>query len=691
MKKEISRRNFIKGMAAGALGASVVGVTGVIPALADEQGIYTPGTYSTSATGMGEVTVTMTFDANSITEVIVNTANETPGIGQNLGEAFAQQILEAQSAQIDAVSGATVTSNAVATAAAACIAQAQGSTVEIVAAPAAMKGYCSSESWLGDKPAVDESQISATVTADIVVVGGGHAGIQVALAAAQQGATVAVIEKQNEENYTVLGEDTGIWNSRFMQETFGLEPYDVGEVVHEFVKRSAGRVNPDLIHAYVSRSGEMFDNAVEIVKEYGEDYILDPSVLVCQKQMGVEHYPIECGGWKTWATTAQFMGEISHEVIQGIAARSMLPIFSKALIRKSVELGAAWHYGHSAVVLCQDDGGAVTGCIAQDSDGNYVKFEASKGVAVTTGDFSTNSDMCWALLNEEMEWADRAGTEKSSFITPMARDGYGHKMVCWAGGIMEPTPRPTMNMGGGPGGPWGTAPFMWLNKNGKRYCNEASIQSVRGNSMRQPAGLIVAVTDKKWMQSVCAAGIEHGGPNYGRPVYYEEMEEDMGKVLGTGAEGFSVRGCTVAERNPSVVYGAETLDELADYLGYEGEAKQVFLDSIARYNEMCYAGADTDYGKDANCMIPVDEAPFYGVKGNNNPNGSVGLVTLAGVNADSNMNVLDMQGNPIKGLYVAGNTLGGRYGTGYCTPCAGNSIGMAQTHGYVLGEYLAKL
>ena len=37
-----------------------------------------------------------------------------------------------------------------------------------------------------------------------------------------------------------------------------------------------------------------------------------------------------------------------------------------------------------------------------------------------------------------------------------------------------------------------------------------------------------------------------------------------------------------------------------------------------------------------------------------------------------------------------GNTLGGRYGVGYCTPCAGNSIGMAQTHGYVLGKYLAK-
>ncbi len=69
----------------------------------------------------------------------------------------------------------------------------------------------------------------------------------------------------------MLGEDTGIWNSKFMQETFGLEPYDLGEVTHEFVKRSAGRVNGELIRKYVCNSGEMFDSAIAIVKEKGEN------------------------------------------------------------------------------------------------------------------------------------------------------------------------------------------------------------------------------------------------------------------------------------------------------------------------------------------------------------------------------------------------------------------------------------
>ena len=111
MSKQISRRSFLKGAAVGAIGAATLGVG----ALAEEAGIYTPGTYSATATGMGEVTVTMTFDANAITDVVVSTENETDGIGKPLGPDFAAQILAAQGAEIDVVSGASVTSGAVLT------------------------------------------------------------------------------------------------------------------------------------------------------------------------------------------------------------------------------------------------------------------------------------------------------------------------------------------------------------------------------------------------------------------------------------------------------------------------------------------------------------------------------------------------------------------------------------------------
>jgi predicted oxidoreductase len=67
----------------------------------------------------------------------------------------------------------------------------------------------------------------------------------------------------------------------------------------------------------------------------------------------------------------------------------------------------------------------------------------------------------------------------------------------------------------------------------------------------------------------------------------------------------------------------------------------------------------------------------------------VGLNTLAGMVTDLRFNVLDAEGDPIPGLYVAGNTLGQRFGTNYATPCAGSSIGSAMTNGFVLAETLA--
>jgi len=167
----------------------------------------------------------------------------------------------------------------------------------------------------------------------------------------------------------------------------------------------------------------------------------------------------------------------------------------------------------------------------------------------------------------------------------------------------------------------------------------------------------------------------------------------MKKVLGTGAKGFAVTGCTVAERSTVTVYGANTLEELAGYLGYTGDLVQAFVASIKRYNEFCHAGVDSDFGKDAKAMISVDEAPFYGCKGQNGGGmmmmGLGGLATMSGLMCDDKLRVLNKDGKPINGLFAAGNTLGGRYGLGYSTPFAGNSIGMALTHGWLAGKYAA--
>ena len=84
-----------------------------VSAFADDA-VYTPGTYTAEATGHeAGLTVTVTVDGNSITDVSIDVSNETPTIGGAAGEELEAQILEAQSAEIDGVSGATETSNGV--------------------------------------------------------------------------------------------------------------------------------------------------------------------------------------------------------------------------------------------------------------------------------------------------------------------------------------------------------------------------------------------------------------------------------------------------------------------------------------------------------------------------------------------------------------------------------------------------
>ena len=90
-------------------------------------------------------------------------------------------------------------------------------------------------------------------------------------------------------------------------------------------------------------------------------------------------------------------------------------------------------------------------------------------------------------------------------------------------------------------------------------------------------------------------------------------------------------------------------------------------------------------------MIPIEGPLYYGFSGSCGRSGSSpSMVTMSGVMADKNLNVEDLDGNPIPGLYCAGADLGGRYGTGYSTPAAGNSIGMALTNGRVAGKSAAK-
>ena len=199
---KISRKGFMKvaaaaamsGVTAGAL-AACENAAGSSSAAASGEALYTPGTYTGTAQGIGEVKVTMTFTETAITEVVVDTSQETESIGGVAAPTLQEALMAAQSAEIDNISGATVTTNAVKKAAASCIEQAMGISVE---APAEDSSADTGDDWLGEEPVIDS--VSETLDFDVVVVGAGLSGICAARAAAEEGALVAIVEKSSSFN-----------------------------------------------------------------------------------------------------------------------------------------------------------------------------------------------------------------------------------------------------------------------------------------------------------------------------------------------------------------------------------------------------------------------------------------------------------------------------------------------------------
>ena len=143
-------------------------------------GLYNPGTYTSQVTGMKAMTVNVTFSADAITDIQLE-HEETPGIGVPVCESLPGQIMELQGLGIDAVAGATLTSNAILEGVADCVRQAGGDVDALKAI----------------SPVVEQEE-DQEMTADVVVIGAGGAGMAAAVTANQEGKSVIVIEKTSQ-------------------------------------------------------------------------------------------------------------------------------------------------------------------------------------------------------------------------------------------------------------------------------------------------------------------------------------------------------------------------------------------------------------------------------------------------------------------------------------------------------------
>ena len=548
--------------------------------------------------------------------------------------------------------------------------------------------------WLGEAPQIAESDITATYDADVVVLGGGHAGTQCAKEAAKGGAKVMVLDQQAADAFMFYGEDIGTFNSQYVQD-MGYGPYDEQDVLAQWERTCGYRANPELVLTYIRNSGAMIDDAIAICQEK------DPSILenMDVQQPDTEYWtdksqPCDMGNFKTYVGTFCMRSEILDEVAEGVGAYSTIGKLEDCCREVAEENGAEWHYETAAVCLVKE-GDKVVGAIAQDAEGNYVRFNASKAVVIATGAFQNCQPMMAEFYNEAKELQAKNGVAAytSTEVPESGRDtGIGHRMGCWAGGRMEAGPMASLANVSAPG-PFGFAPTLILNRDGKRFMNEADFNAMGNMINRQPKGIYCNLFDANYRDIIARGGTNHGGVDFGQKTYVEQWTEDMTHVVDAGADGYVVRhGCLTerADMNKTPVYGAQTLEELAGYLGYEGEAVENFVASVKRYNELCEAGADDDFGKKADFMLPISEPPFYGSVADSSTQAGT-AVSLGGLVTDATFNVLDDDDHGIEGLYAIGNCCGGRYALTYPGILAGNSIGMAMTNGYVCGQIVAAL
>ncbi len=685
--KKISRKGFLKvaaaaamsGVTASALAACNAGSSSSTAASTGEA-IYTPGTYTGTATGIGEVKVTMTFSETAITDVVIDASNETESIGGVAAPTLKDALMAAQSTEIDNISGATITTNAVKKAAASCIEQAMG----VHTAGGDTAASSSDEDWLGTEPEIDESKVAKTVDVDVAVVGCGIAGVAACRSVAEDGGLVAAFEKADgpqcrSGEYAVIN---GKVQAKWGRDTWTREQID--DIIDSHMVESTYRCKRSIMSKWAHNIGDAFDWWVEANPDlyYAEttrsaipDESADNFIIPIFYPLP-EHYDWKQERFPCYPTSVEFKPD-QHVTVE-------------ANMQKAIDTGnVQTFYGCFVEKLIMDNGRCV-GLYARDAaTGEYIKCNASKGVILSTGDYSQNTKMLKHFCPEVIENNIQCLFTNVDVEGNFTNQGDGIQLGMWAGAQVQQSHAPMIHhMGGGADlagvGVMGNAGFLNLDLNGKRFMNEdLPGQQLENQIELQKNRESWQIFDSNWPEQLPYMPAAHGGACY----YEDYASEDEGPKNNTTYRNYKSPYQLEAAVADGRAVKADTLEELvAKIYPDDTAAQQTALDSIQRYNELAKAGYDEDFHKSASRMWAVENGPFYADKFTT----ALLLVCIGGLESDEDCHTFDADRNVIPGLYVAGNIQGNRFATEYPIGLKGVSHSMAMYYGYVAGKNALK-
>ena len=663
---KISRKGFIKIAAAAAMSGVTAGALAACNSASGSAstsgaaGQYIPGTYEGTAEGISStVKVTMTFSDSAVTDVVVDTSGETASFGAAAADELREQLLAAGSAEIDGVSGSTITSDAVMKAAKSCYAQAKGeAVVSSVQLPTGDEN-----DWLGKEPDIDEAAITETVDTDILIVGAGNGGMFAAAYAAANGLNFRVIE----QNANV--QDTRHWygavDSAAAKEA-GEPATDKAKLLSEISRYASGKCDQRVVKTWINESAAMHDFMRSILEDkYG---------WVCDFTSGSEAaWPAENAEHNT-----DYLFPVQEHNYMASESASGLPR-NELLLQYIQELGYDVDFKTSLAKLEKNSDGRITGIIAQSTeDDHFIRYNANQGVLLACGGFPGNPYM--------MEQLDPLGTSVTTACSYSPADkGYGIRAAVWAGANLDKEAAPMLfdrgivapgvdggyvdsdSAFGGKAFPGkirqfnpGTQPFLKVNRNGERFANESCpYNDIVYAAAHQPGRVYAQICDANILEDAkrfhtigCSAQTRNGGEKY--------IQGKMDEAIEAGA-----------------LFKCDTLDELADKMGFTGAAKDTFLATVKRYNELYDKQNDEDFGKPAYRLSAIRTAPFYGCW-----LGASLLTTEQGIAINEKGQALDTNNQPMEGLYITGDMSGSFFANNY--PCLMAGVAMGRTLTYAM-------